>query len=387
MKISWMIAALLTAASPACPVRAAEGEAAVFPPPRTTLGLSPGAPDIPAFPGGVTPVFGSEAQKTKEWQFSFHGLAMIPLRFGFNKREDPGDGQKETVMHAPPRVPGEFETFGYTAIVPEPWTQLNFSYGNQTVMATVIVAARTVTNANGYFDPPDMLGINDAFLTFGMRKEKLRLQMNIGAFADRYGNMGEHDLGRYGTPLIARVSGTGLTGTLLYEMGRVTLVGEAGFQGQLNKAPVGVEPAGWNGFADPNVGSSYAGHGHLGVNIGKRLELGGHIISAFNRDDRATPGDLPDGRVLIGAADVRVTAGRFGHLYLGYAHTDANTAETVSNVVRVLNAPGGAPASRGSTSDRTAAAPATSTPWGCSTISAWATSCATRAPSRGTART
>ncbi len=311
---------------------------------RTTLGLSPGAPDLISLPGGVTPAFGSRDADSKDWRFEFHGMVFMPLRFGINKRENPGSNQKRNVLHAPPRVPGDFETFGYTSVVPHPWNQLNFSYGNNTVAATVIVAARTVTSANGYFDPPDMMGINDAFLTFSVptKSEKLKLQMNFGSFADRYGYMGEYDMGRYGTPLIARVSGTGLTGTGIIKSELLSVMLEAGFKGQFGKAPVGVEPAGWNGFADPNVGSSYAGHGHVSINVKGKAEIGVHVVDAFTRDDRASnKAETPDGRILTVGPDFRLTMGRYGHFYTGYAYTDAETARSVSGVIRILNAAGG----------------------------------------------
>ena len=325
---------------------AADAEAkkrAAAPSPRLTLGLSPGAPDLASLPGGVTPAFGSRDLSSKDWRFEFHGMVFLPLRFGINTRENPGSNQKSTVLHAPPRVPGDFETFTYTSVVPDPWNQLNFTYGNNTVAATVVVAARTVTSANGYFDPPDMMGINDAFLTFRvpLKSEIFKMQLNLGAFANRYGYMGEYDMGQYGTPLIARVSGTGLTGTGTLKLGNLSLMMEAGFQGQFNKAPVGVEPAGWNGFADPDVGSSYAGHGHIGLNFNGKAELGGHIIGAFTKDDRASNQDIPEGHITVGGADLRLTLGRFGHLYGGYAFTDAETARSVSSVIRILNAPGG----------------------------------------------
>ncbi len=327
--------------------KGAEREAlkkAASPPPRLTLGLSPGAPDLASLPGGVTPAFGSSDTASKEWRFEFHGMVYLPLRVGINQRENPGSSQKKTVLHAPPRVPGDFETFAYTSTVPEPWNQLNFTYGNNTVAATVIVAARTVTSANGYFDPPDMMGINDAFLTFfvPLKSENFKLQMNFGAFANRYGYMGEYDLGRYGTPLIARVNGTGLTATGTLAMNKTSMMLEAGFQGQFNKAPVGVEPAGWNGFADPNVGSGYAGHGHVSLNFSGKAEVGGHIIDAFTKDDRASnQSAIPKGDILVAGVDLRLTTGRFGHLYLGYGYTRAETARSVSGVIRVLNSPGG----------------------------------------------
>lgn len=307
------------------------------------LGLAPGVPEISTLPGGVAPKFDDGAGATSAWQFNFHGMIYVPLRFGIGERENPGADQKKMVFHAPPRVPGAYETFSYTSTVPNPWTQLNFSYGNDTVIANVTIAARTVTSANGYFNPPDMLGINDAYITFlGVPTDNLKLQLNMGAFANRYGNMGEFDLGRFNTPLIARVAGTGLTGTALYALNaKTTLIAELGYQGQFAKAPVGVEPAGWNGFADPTVGSSYAMHGHAGVNLNKKVELGGHFIRAFTRDDRSSVESTPDGSITVGAADLRFTLARFGHLYTGISYTKSESAAAVSNVVRVLNAPGG----------------------------------------------
>ncbi len=306
------------------------------------LGLSPGAPQVATLPGGMTPAFGNAPTKAGDWRFDFHGYMSVPLRMGIGKRDNPGSHQKVTTLHTPPRVPGDYETFEYTAVVPDPWVQLNFTYGNPNVVATVIVAARTVTNANGYFDPSKMLGINDSFLTFkGKADDHVALNLNVGAFANRYGTMGEYDLGRYGTPLIGRIGGTGFTGTSVMDLGDIDLVAELGFQGQLNKAPVGVEPAGWNGFIDPNVGSSFAAHGHLSAVYKKAIHLGAHYIHAFAQDDRATPQNQPDGNISVLGTDLRLTMGRYGHLYTGYAYTDANTARSVSGIIRVLNAPGG----------------------------------------------
>jgi hypothetical protein len=311
-------------------------------PSQSTLGLSPGAPQVATLPGGITPAFGSQPTRAQDWRFDFHGFMLVPLRVGIGEREQAAEGQKTTTLHAPPRVPGELETFEYTAVTPDPWVQLNFSYGNPNVTATVIVAARTVSNANAYFDPTDYVGVNDAFLTFKLGSEKARFNVNVGAFANRYGNLGEYDMGRYGTPIIARVSGTGVTGTGMFDLGGdLNLVTEAGFTGQLNKAPVGVEPAGWNGFADPNVGTSFAAHAHAALGFKGIVTVGGHFIHTFVQDDRATPTTQPDGSIDTMAGDLRLTMGRFGHLYGAVAHTNAETARSVSNVIRILNAPGG----------------------------------------------
>jgi len=312
------------------------------PPSYGTLGLSPGAPQVSTLPGGMTPSFGSPAVSAQDWRFQFNGFFILPLRAGIAQRENAFERQRKTTLHTPPLIPGDFETFDYTGVVPNPWVQLNFGYGNNNVTATVIVAARSVSNANSFFNPPDQLGINDAFITVHPQlKGKARFNAILGAFANRYGIMGQYDLGRYGTPIIGRVSGVGATATGTFEGRNVHAQLEGGLTGTFNKAPLGVEPQGWNGFADPNVGSSYAGHAHVAISFRKLVHLGAHWITAFSSDDRSTSAEQPDGEIHVLGADARLTMGRFGHLYAGYAFTKANDARSVSSVLRVLNAPGG----------------------------------------------
>jgi len=310
---------------------------------RSTLGLDPGSPQAVGTVGGTTPSFGEKPTNKHDWLFDIHGYLLLPLRVGMNERTDPAPGQKKLVLHTPPSVPGNYSSFEYTGVNPDPWSQLNFSYGSSNVTATVIVAARTISNANGYFNPPDQLGINDAFITFhpgGSKDESFAI--NVGAFASRYGIMGQYDLGAYGTSLIGRVSGVGAAGTGRFKLGSVKMAAEAGLMGQLTKAPVGVEPAGWNGYTDPNVGTSFAAHAHLGAELSESVELGGHLIHTFSQDDRATNTTQKDGSISVYGADARFSMKRFGHLYLGYAHTEARTSRAVSSVIRVLGAPGGA---------------------------------------------
>ncbi len=309
---------------------------------RSTIGLEPGAPQTTGIAGGVTPAFGTPSRSSSDWVFDVHGFFLLPLRIGINEREDAQEGQKNTVLHTPPVTPGDFATFEYTGISPDPWAQLNFSYGNEDVTATVIIAARTVSNANGFFNPADQLGINDAFITFHPKpKGNVQYNVHVGAFANRYGIMGEYDMGRYGTPLIARVSGMGATGTARFELEGMKLSTEVGVMGQLNKAPVGVEPAGWNGFTDANAGTSFALHGHAALGVTRNVTAGVHGVYTFAQDDRATTTVQKDGNISVLGADVRLSMQRFGHLYLGYALTSAQTARSVSGVLRVLNAQGG----------------------------------------------
>jgi hypothetical protein len=332
------------AATPAAEAKPKKAEkAAALPKNELAMGLSPGAPQTATLAGGVTPAFGTVSQRAEDWRFDFHGLVLMPLRMGINTRLHPGSQQKKTVLHSPPLVPGDLTSFEYTAVSPDPWVQLNFSYGNKDVTATVIVAARAATAAVAYFNPPDQLGIDDAFLTFRLpASDQVKLSLDVGAFVNRYGNMGEYDLGRYGTPLIARVGGVGFTGSGTADLGGgLGLAFEAGMMGQLNKSPVGMEPAGWNAFADPNVGTSYAAHGHVSLGYEGKAQLGFHSVYAFVQDDRATGAVGKDGNIDVTGGDLRVTVGRFGHLYAGVGHTRAHRSRSVSGVIQVLNAPGG----------------------------------------------
>jgi hypothetical protein len=309
---------------------------------RGTIGLEPGAPQAAAMAGGVTPAFGRSSANDSDWVFDIHGYLQLPLRVGLNERTEAGEGQKVTVLHTPPVIPGTYGTFEYTSLIPDPWAQLNFSYGNRDVTATVIIAARTVSNANGYFNPADQLGINDAFVTFHPHsQDKHKINVHVGAFANRYGIMGEYDMGRYGTPLTARVAGVGATATGRFDLGSMDLSAEAGVMGPLNKAPVGVEPAGWNGFTDANAGTTLALHGHAALGITSEVTLGVHGIRAFAQDDRATTTTQKDGSIDVYGADLRLSMKRYGHLFVGYAFTNATTARSVSGVMRVLNAQGG----------------------------------------------
>lgn len=309
------------------------------------LGLAPGAPQITNVAGGLAPAYGRPSESDQDWRFDFHGMVLLPLRVGINSREGQVYiDQKKTVLHTPPVVPGNFETFEYTAVAPDPWVQLNFSYGNPTVVATIIVAARTIQNADSFFNAPDHIGVNDAFFTYRPRvHEAIHVNVNLGGFASNYGHMGEYDLGREATPLIARVSGMGTTGTAIFDLENdLQAVAEIGIQGQLTKTPVGIQPAAWNGYADPNVGSTFALHGHGAIGYLGKAQLGLHLISAFAQDDRATPTTQRDGSISVVGLDARLTLGRYGHFYAGWGHTRADEARSVSGVVRILNAAGGA---------------------------------------------
>jgi hypothetical protein len=310
--------------------------------PRAMLGMALATPDTSTLPGRFRPAYGVAPVSPNDFKFDFHGYLQIPLRVGINTREHATSTQYKQVYHAPPLVPDDFDRFEHTGVTPQPWVQVGFSYGNSRAVANVIIAARTATIAAGYVNPPDQLGINDAFITFKPDFGKsVDVNIDVGGFANRYGAMGEYDLGRYDTPIIGRVGGVGETLRINVPLPNdMVFLAEHGVMGQFDRVPLGVEPAGWNDFADPNVGSSFAHHAHLGLALPHHAQAGLHYIDAFTRDDRTAPGEA-DGSIVVFGADGSIQMPPFGRLYAAWGRTNADHARSVSGVIRVLNGFGG----------------------------------------------
>ena len=158
----------------------------------------------------------------------FHGYVLLPFEAAFHKREVVELGQSGTVIHTPPLIPQDLRTFSYTGVVPTPWVQLDFTYGNSVVSATAILAARTLSDAAGMYNPVDQLGVNDAYLDVNLSQPlKMPVELKVGAFTGRYGAMGQWDAGRYGTPLIAQTNSIGEQINAAFKIGKATLVRRA----------------------------------------------------------------------------------------------------------------------------------------------------------------
>jgi hypothetical protein len=340
------LAVALWGAGAAVPARADEvkpidapGELAADP----SFGLDPATPQVAALPGGVTPSYGQRSLSEEEWRFDFHGLVTAPLNMGFNHRATVGPGQSSLVLHAPPIVPDDLETFSHTGVTPTTYAQMLFTESNSIVSANMSIIARQANVSEGFLEPADQLGITDVYLSFlpPLPNKKARLQVLAGAFTARYGSTGEYDEGRYGTPLIAQINGVGELATLRYAVAPDwVFMAEEGLHGQTNKANSGITPDVWNNFADPGTGSTFVAHAHLGAGYARKLTLGAHFIRAFSLDDR-TGQNAPDGRINIFAGDVRLGLGRFGNFYAAYSYTSALQARTLSRVISVLNTQGG----------------------------------------------
>ena len=304
------------------------------------LGMSPGDPQVrsatPTLPFGIQPA------NAKENVLDFHGYLLLPASLGFHDRDSTTAGQSSTVLHSPPLMAQDLRQFEYTGVVPTAWIQLNLLYGNSTVYGTAILAGTSATDGAGYFDPTTQMGVNDAFVTANLTKTfGFPFELRVGAFTGRYGAMGTYDAGRYATPLIARTNTIGEGITTALKIRDFTFVLEQGLGGQMARPPAGLVPAGWNDYANANVGATFVNQIHLAIDYARLARLGLHYLTAWTQDDLVNGGVLPDGRITVLAADVNVTAGRAGHLYAGFVHTTATNSGTVSGAIEILNARGG----------------------------------------------
>jgi hypothetical protein len=320
--------------------RGAEPAPAATPRTLPRLGIAPGEPQNrsaqPTLPFGLNP------RTSSTFVLDFHGYLLLPLTLGLNEREAPLPGQGDTVIHNPPLVPLNSRSFEHTGVVPTPYGQINFTYGNSLISATLILAAENFTDATGLYNPVEQLGARDAFLSLNLSEQVgTPFELRVGAYTSRYGVMGSYDLGRYGTPLIARANTVGENATIGFDLNEnLTLVLEQGFGGQLGKPDVNTVPSQFNDYAFTEAGATFVGHGHAGLDISQLVQLGLHYFYAWTRDDTAST-ERPDGAISVFGADARLTAGRGGHLYLGYGHTSLVNAAPVSGAIEILNARGG----------------------------------------------
>jgi hypothetical protein len=161
--------------------------------------------------------------------------------------------------------------------------------------------------------------------------------------------MGKWNQGAYATSLIGDINGIGATAnlTLPFE-GDFSVITEAGFKGELDKAPMGMPQDGSNEHARSEEGSTFAAHGHMGLQFLERYTLAFHFVHSWSQDDRGDPEDeigteeiesqgRKDGFLRIIGGDLRLDAKRFGYLYLGASRVVGEHANSITDLVRVLN--------------------------------------------------
>lgn len=345
---------LLSALTAMIPARANAQTATTTATKLPRIGLDAGEPLTKSAPP-ATP-FGRPPATSKDAVLDFHGFILMPMRFALLKRENPAEGQSATALHAPPSIPQEETRWEFTGVVPTPWVQLNFSYGNSVVAAHAVIAARDATDAAGLFDATKQLGVADAFVAANLSSLlNTPLEVKVGAFTGRYGAMGMYDAGRYGTPLMATTSTVGITTTIGLDLGKgFGLALEHGLGTSLGRPGSDVMPEAWNNFgytgaqgtvgqdSPKGAGSTLVNHLHAVLGYSDLAQLGLHYFTAWTQDDQVTAGTTAqDGTIRVMGADARFTLGRGGHLYVGGSYTKAKYAGNVSGVLQVLNTRGG----------------------------------------------
>ena len=315
---------------------------------RTTpgLGLSPAAPVMtPVAVGGAAPAFGSRT-RSKSPRFEFHGYLQPTLRMGIGK----GGANNATTLHADPVVAGgSYGWFDHSNTVPTPWAQINFSYGNEVVKATAMIGAWSATEgdeaAGNYMANAQQL-FTDVFLTYTPDISPVQIRINAGVFPDRYGFMAKYHQGAYGTSLVGDIYGVGATGSLQLPLvgkyiGDIDVTFEGGFKGDMAKVPYKMPLDGSTEHAPYEQGATFAGHGHMAVNLGKYFTPAAHVIYSFSADDskdsKENPGSSKDGSLLITAGDLRVDMKRFGYLYTGFSRIKGEHTRALTNLVQILN--------------------------------------------------
>lgn len=320
-----------------------------------SVGLSPHAPqNVPGLPGIITPAFGAPIAGD-ELRFEFHGYLATSLRAGVGRRDTALAGQKQTTLHADPIVPGgAYGWLEHTNIVPGPWSQLTFQYGNDTVRGTAIIGAWSLgraQDATGYAQTEAQIWINDAFLVYSPNVAPFGLAITAGVYNDQYGQMAQYSNGQYGIPLMGQIRGMGAKGAFLVPLeGGVDVTVEGGFKGGLSRVPAGIAIDAATNFPRPEEGSTYAAHAHLSAtwnNVTPAL----HYVRSWSQDDvyrfdePTTSLDesvaRPDGSLEILGLDVRANMARFGHFYAGASHITGEDTMSISNLVQVLNSGGG----------------------------------------------
>jgi hypothetical protein len=321
-----------------------------------SVGLSPHAPqNVPGLPGAITPSFGAPLASNR-LEFEFHGYLATALRMGIGKRDIAYEGQKRTTLHGDPIVPGG--SYGWLEainIVPGPWSQLTFTYGNATVRGTAIIGAWSLgraQDATGYAQTESQIWLNDAFLTYTPQVSPYGLAITAGVFNDQYGPMAQYSNGEYGVPLMGNIRGVGVKTAFLVPLeGAVDVTVEGGFKSGLSRVPAGIAIDATTNFPRPEEGSTYAAHGHVSATWND-ITPALHYIHSWSQDDVYDPPDdpltvvdesaaHPDGSLDIVGADLRANMARHGHLYAGVSHVTGKDMVSVANLVQVLNNAGG----------------------------------------------
>jgi hypothetical protein len=288
-------------------------------------------------------------------------------------------GQSKTTFHSPYIPDDQYLGWTFTRQWEQSWAEVFLSYGNDQVKGTVGIQGYDFTDASmlGGAANPAQFGIGQGWVTItpNLPVDGLGLNWKVGAFWEKFGMAGRWDGGPYDTYMFGRTHQLGEALAATYQTGDLTFKLEHGFGAHLEMVPAGISISGsqqalsymnYNGqpnnFYPPGAspGFTLINHVHAGVMYKKKIDFNVHYMMAWSQDDReegtlgSTPNGFnqsnyapvdtstqPDGHLAVMGAEVRLSGGYLGDLYLAYSHIDAKNVTTVGPAIEVLHSSGG----------------------------------------------
>ena len=286
------------------------------------LSLDPTAPQVGALPGGLTPAYGQKLAQRRRMALR---LPRLPHRAARRRHRrparcpQPDPVRASHVLHTPPVVPDDLETFSHTGVVPTTYAQLNFSEGNSIVTGNVSILARQANVSTSFLEPASQLGITDVFrqhpaadcsgcareVLVGAFTQPLRLDRRVRRGPLRHAAHRPHQRRRASRSRCAPPVGS----CVLHGRGRP---GRADQQGGRRGHARRLERL----RRTRTRARSFVAHGHLGAAYGRRVAgraaLPARLEPGRSRQQRrqrraSTP--APDATLDIFAADLRLDAG------------------------------------------------------------------------------
>lgn len=288
---------------------------------------------------------GGSAGGHSAWgDFNFSGYLNAPLKIGIGTRdpEDIAPGQNSRTFHSPIIPDDQFNSYQHTEHNPRNWSELNFSYGNGIASANLAFQAYNFSDS-AWNDQQAQLGIAKAYvlLTPRLKGTNMRLRAKIGAFDEAYGAAGSYTsdtealAGEFGTYYFGRTRGIGEVIRLDIPIKTLLIRLEHGFAGNR---------------PDPSIYNSsrftLLNHAHIMLRYRNTIEVSGHYLSAFAREewregDEETDEDYPDGSMRVLGGDLRLRLNRGGYYYAAYSYVRADKAKVVGPAIEVIHATGG----------------------------------------------
>ncbi len=324
-------------------------------------------------PAGVSPA--QQAQK----DLASYQAALGPANGGgptspYNGGYCAAPGQSLTSLHSP-YVPDDQDlSWNYTRQWEQAWAEVFLGYGNDHVKGTVGIQGYDFTDTTllGNQAAPAQFGIGQGWITVTPKVpvEGLDLVWKVGAFWEKFGMAGRYDGGPYDTYMFGRTHQLGESIAGEYRAGDLTFKLEHGFGAHLEMVPAGISLSGSQlslNYLNNGAGNNYPpgaspgftllNHVHAGFAYKRSFEFNAHYLMAWSQDDRvegtlgSSPMGMavntvdrsaqPDGSMTVIGAEARMSAGRFGDLYLAYSHIDAKNVTAVGPAIEVLHSQGG----------------------------------------------